>query len=79
MMLREVQTYENVELLPPFCEVDLVVEGVGVADVDERQVLKDESDVWNTRRPENKLIQSFKIFPIYILNSRSAELKLLYN
>ena len=43
--------YQDVELLPSFGEVDLVVEVVRVADVDEGQVLQDQSDVGDARRP----------------------------
>ena len=43
--------YQDVELLPSLGEVDLVVEVVRVADVDEGQVLQDQSDVGDARRP----------------------------
>ena len=43
--------HQDVELLPPLGEVDFVVEVVGVADVDEGQVLQDQSDVGDARRP----------------------------
>ena len=43
-------TYENIELLPPLGEVDLVLDEVRVADLDEGEVLEDEADVGDTRR-----------------------------
>jgi len=46
-------TYQDVELLPSFGEVDLVVEGIGVADVHERQVLQHQAHVGNARWSEN--------------------------
>ena len=47
------ETYQNVELLPPLGKVDLVVEGVWVANVDERQVLEDQAHIWDARGPVN--------------------------
>ena len=43
-------THENIELLPPLGEVDLVLDEVRVADLDEGEILEDEADVGDTRR-----------------------------
>jgi hypothetical protein len=52
-------TYQDVELLPSFGEVHLVVEGVGVADVHERQVLQHQAHVGNARWSENFYLYEF--------------------
>ena len=42
-------TYQNVKLLPAFCKVDLSVYNIGIANVDECEILKHESYVWDAR------------------------------
>ena len=74
--MKKVRTYKDVELLPPFCEVDFVLEVVGVADVDERQVLKNKSDVRNTWRPEIKFIDYKLDFLNYHLFKSQSNLAL---
>ena len=43
-------THENIELLPPLGEVDLILDEVRVADLDEGEILEDEADIGDTRR-----------------------------
>ena len=61
-----INTYQNVKLLPAFCKVDLSVYDIGIANVDECEILKHESYVWDARGtrfskrvPETKSIYLF--------------------
>ena len=62
LLLEASQIVQDIELLPPFGEVDFSVEGITVADVDKGQVLQDQSHVgyagW-TRSTEKGRIELF--------------------
>ena len=53
---QQVFTHQDVELLPPLCEVDLAFEVVGISDVDKRQILQDQTDIGNARGPREKVV-----------------------
>ena len=58
--------YQNIELLPSFSEIDFIVKCIGISNLNKSQILKYQSNIWNTRRPEkqNKVdFEKLRFFP----------------